>query len=145
MILKKILQTSRNITLRILNNRLNTNILITGLHGFVGNNLVSALNGHHTIYGLDIVSPKKNGVLRTFTWEELDRLPQIDSIIHLAGKAHDTKDQANAQEYFDINTGLTHIIYDYYLKSTATKFIFFSSVKAAAEKVDGYLLKEDVV
>lgn len=28
------------------------NILITGIHGFVGNNLVDALKNHHTIYGL---------------------------------------------------------------------------------------------
>ena len=37
------------------------NNLITGIHGFVGTNLVSGLNQHHTIYGLDIVSPQKDG------------------------------------------------------------------------------------
>jgi len=29
------------------------NILITGIHGFVGSNLVSALKQQHTIYGLE--------------------------------------------------------------------------------------------
>ena len=37
------------------------NILITGIHGFVGTNLVSCLKQHHSIYGLDIVSPQKDG------------------------------------------------------------------------------------
>lgn len=32
------------------------NFLITGIHGFVGTNLVDALKVKHTIYGLDIVA-----------------------------------------------------------------------------------------
>jgi len=119
------------------------NILITGIHGFVGTNLVQALKANHRIYGLDIVSPQLAGVEKTFGWNELDALPPIDAVIHLAGKAHDTKNQTNAQVYFDINTGLTQKIYDWFRASTATKFIFFSSVKAAADKVDG-ILTEDV-
>ena len=31
-------------------------ILITGVHGFVGANLVKALSKEHTIYGLDTVA-----------------------------------------------------------------------------------------
>ena len=41
-------------------------LLITGIHGFVGSNLVAALKDQHTIYGLDIVSPQKDGVVKTF-------------------------------------------------------------------------------
>ncbi len=66
-------------------------ILITGIHGFVGNNLVNALKTQHKIYGLDIVSPQKDGVIKTFGWNELEQIPSVDVIIHLAGKAHDTK------------------------------------------------------
>jgi nucleoside-diphosphate-sugar epimerase len=43
------------------------NILITGIHGFVGTNLVNALKAQHTIYGLDIVTPQKEGVVNTYT------------------------------------------------------------------------------
>jgi len=46
-------------------------ILITGIHGFVGSNLVEALKGEHTIYGLDIISPVKDGVENTFSWDDL--------------------------------------------------------------------------
>lgn len=123
-------------------------ILITGVHGFVGSNLVAALSKENTIYGLDIVSPLKEGVRYTFSWDYLDKeegIPEVDAIIHLAGKAHDTKNQTVSDVYFKVNTGLTQKIYDYFLASkTAKKFIFFSTAKAAADKVDG-ILTEDVV
>ena len=126
------------------------NILITGVHGFVGSNLVMALKEEHTLYGLDIVAPEKEGVLKTFVWGDLNtfsiqNLPPFDAIIHLAGKAHDTKNQSLAQSYFDINTGLTQKVFDFFLKSSAKKFIFFSSVKAAADSVVGDMLTEDVI
>ena len=92
------------------------------------------------------MSPEKDGVEKTFSWTDLENgsIPQIDAIIHLAGKAHDTKNKAEADVYFKINTGLTQTIYDYFLASQAKKFIFFSTAKAAADKVDG-ILTEDVV
>lgn len=123
-------------------------ILITGVHGFVGSNLVEALKKEHTIYGLDIISPVKDGVRFTFSWDFLDKpneIPDIDAIIHLAGKAHDTKNKSAADVYFKVNTELTKKIYDYYLKSKAKKFIFFSSVKAAADRVEGEYVDENVV
>ncbi|UKK59595.1 NAD-dependent epimerase/dehydratase family protein [Prevotella communis] len=123
-------------------------ILITGVHGFVGSNLVEALSKEHTIYGLDIVSPIKEGIRCTFSWDYLDAegsIPDIDAIIHLAGKAHDTKNQSAADVYFKVNTELTKKIYDYFLKSKAKKFIFFSSVKAAADRVEGEFVDENVV
>lgn len=122
-------------------------ILITGIHGFVGSNLVAASKDHNEIYGLDIVSPEKEGVIKTFSWQDLDngQLPEVDDIIHLAGKAHDTKNKSAADVYFKINTGLTQKVYDYFLKSSATKFIFFSTAKAAADRVVGEYLTEAVV
>ena len=123
-------------------------ILITGVHGFVGSNLVEALKKEHTIYGLDIISPQKDGVRFTFSWDFLDKpgeIPEIDAIIHLAGKAHDTKNQSAAEVYFKVNTGLTQKIFDWFLaQPSCKKFVFFSTAKAAADKVDG-VLTEDVV
>lgn len=121
------------------------NILITGIHGFVGTNLVKAYKSQHTIYGLDIISPSKEGVITTYAWDDLSELPEVDIIIHLAGKAHDTKNQTNADAYFEINTGLTQKIYETFLKSNAKKFVFFSSIKAAADTVVGDILTEDVL
>lgn len=123
------------------------NILITGIHGFVGSNLVKELAGKNQIYGLDIVVPEREGVVKTFSWEDLDegKLPEVDAIVHLAGKAHDTKNRADADVYFRVNTDLTKRVFDYFLKSSAKKFVFFSSVKAAADFVSGDILTEDIV
>lgn len=129
-------------------------ILITGIHGFVGSNLVEYLKKDNEIYGLDIVAPAKDGVVKTFSWEDLEMpeqvghddrlLPEFDAIIHLAGKAHDTKNKSAADVYFRVNTGLTQKIFDYFMASGAKKFIFFSTAKAAADRVEG-VLTEDVV
>lgn len=121
-------------------------ILITGIHGFVGSNFVTSLKEQHTLYGLDIVAPEKEGVVKTFSWEDLENgaLPQIDAIVHLAGKAHDTKNKSAADVYFKVNTGLTQKIFDYFLASSARKFIFFSTAKAAADRVEGVLTEEVV-
>ena len=128
------------------------NMLITGIHGFVGSNLVIALKEHHSLYGLDIIAPEKEGVIKTFSWKDIEptsfplqNLPKFDAIIHLAGKAHDTKNQSAAQVYFDINTGLTRKIFDFFLESSVKRFIFFSSVKAAADSVVGDVLTEEVI
>lgn len=120
----------------------------------MGSNLVEYLKGVHEIYGLDIVSPEKDGIAKTFSWDDLkmpdqvghdgSALPQFDAIIHLAGKAHDTKNKSAADVYFKVNTGLTQKIFDYFMASGAKKFVFFSTAKAAADRVDG-VLTEDVV
>lgn len=119
-------------------------ILITGINGFVGTNFTNSWSGSHTIYGLDIHQPVKEGVEQIFSWDELGKVPQVNAIVHLAGKAHDTKNQSEAMTYFDINTGLTQKIFDYLLQSDAQSFIFFSSVKAAADSVPGDVLTEEV-
>ncbi len=121
-------------------------LLITGIHGFVGANLVAYLKGRYEIYGLDIIAPERDGVVKTYSWDDLDAgdIPEMDAIIHLAGKAHDTKNRSAADIYFKVNTGLTRKIYDYFLKSDAKKFVFFSTAKAAADRVDGVLTEEVV-
>ncbi|MBR4853826.1 MAG: NAD-dependent epimerase/dehydratase family protein [Alistipes sp.] len=121
-------------------------ILITGVHGFVGSNLVESLKSENEIYGLDIVAPHKEGIVKTYSWDDIDAgvVPAMDAIIHLAGKAHDTKNKSAADVYFTVNTGLTQKIFDYFVASGAKKFIFFSTAKAAADRVEG-VLTEDVV
>ncbi len=120
-------------------------ILITGINGFVGTNFTNSWFRNHKIVGLDIHQPDMEGVERIFGWDELGKVPPVDAIVHLAGKAHDTKNRSEAQVYFDVNTGLTQKIFDYFLQSDARTFIFFSSVKAAADSVPGDVLTEEVV
>ena len=116
------------------------NILITGYHGFVGQNILPYLKEKgHTVYGL--------GRSGDYVWDDLDgdRIPHVDAIIHLAGKAHDTKNQTEADVYFKVNRDLTMKVFSYFLNhQDIKKFIFFSSVKAAADQVAGEILTEDV-
>ena len=121
------------------------NILITGINGFVGSNFTEKWKEHHIFYGLDITQNPKDGVIAIYNWEQLTEIPETDAIVHLAGKAHDTKNESEAAEYFAVNTGLKQKIFDYFLESNAQKFIFFSSVKAAAESVPGEYLTENVI
>jgi nucleoside-diphosphate-sugar epimerase len=67
-----------------------------------------------------------------------------DAIIHLAGKAHDLRKVSNPQEYYDANFVLTKQLFDAFLVSEATVFIFMSTVKAVADEVKGVLV-EDVI
>ena len=116
------------------------NILITGYHGFVGQNILPYLKEKgHTVYGL--------GRSGDYVWDDLDgdRIPHVDAIIHLAGKAHDTKNQTEVDVYFKVNRDLTMKVFSYFLNhQDIKKFIFFSSVKAAADQVVGDILTEDV-
>lgn len=89
---------------------------MTGSHGFVGTNLIEALGDKYEIIRWDIRSEKQ--------------LPDVDAVIHLAGKAHDTKHTTEDAEYYAVNTELTKMIYNRFLESGAKKFIFFSSIKA---------------
>ena len=126
-------------------------ILITGVHGFVGTNLVKALSKDNIIYGLDIIAPQKEGVRYTFSWDYLDKengIPEVDAIIHLAGKAHDVKSDGRGQteEYMKINCGLTQKIFDWFLaQPSCKKFIQFSTVKSAADRVEGEYLTEECI
>jgi nucleoside-diphosphate-sugar epimerase len=71
--------------------------------------------------------------------------PKLDgTIIHLAGKAHDLKGASSNDEYQFINVELTKQLFNAFIESEANVFIFISSVKAAADKVD-HILFEDAV
>lgn len=103
-------------------------ITITGASGFVGQNLSTYLEGKGDIVEkLSLRNPN-------FCFRK-----DASAIIHLAGKAHDTRNNSEESEYFKINTDLTKKLFDEFLTSNAKDFIYFSSVKAAADTVDGIL------
>jgi nucleoside-diphosphate-sugar epimerase len=110
-------------------------ILITGITGFVGSNLFK--------YLLENNCKAKALNLRNSNWQSnLDI--DANSIIHLAGKAHDTKNTLNPNDYFDINTKLTQDLFDVFLASNCRDFIFFSSVKAVTDKAEDIVTEETV-
>ncbi len=85
----------------------------------------------------------KTGKPKEWLWEELANMPkEIDAVIHLAGLAHDTKNTQDDSAYIKVNFELTKSLYNWYLKSRATKFIYASSVKAVADSVEGELTED---
>ncbi|WP_366184848.1 NAD-dependent epimerase/dehydratase family protein [Flavobacterium ovatum] len=114
-------------------------IYITGVSGFVGVNLCSYLLSDYTVTG---ISRKTTDALTydRFFEQETD----YDTLVHLAGKAHDLKKTSDDAEYYQVNYELTKRLYYQFLQSTAQKFIYISSVKAAADTVAG-ILDEEVI
>lgn len=103
-------------------------IALTGATGFVGTNLFNYLKTSNQIEYLK-VRYKKN---QQFNFN-------ANVLIHLAGKAHDLKKVSNQQEYYESNYKLTKQLFDAFLISESQLFIFFSSVKAVADNVNGLL------
>ncbi|HEX7869475.1 MAG TPA: NAD-dependent epimerase/dehydratase family protein [Chryseobacterium sp.] len=102
-------------------------IVITGISGFVGQNLSGYLSENKLeVSGLSLrnewICPR-----------------DADAIIHLAGKAHDTANTSADEEYFRVNTDLTLRLFNEFLKSDIKDFFYFSSVKATADTVDEVL------
>ncbi len=109
-------------------------ILITGVTGFVGTHLMKHLNAQsYLIKGINLRNPN--------WYSELDA--DVSTIIHLAGKAHDLKKVTNPQEYYEANFELTKQVFDSFLLSDASVFIFMSSVKASADEVKDILTEEN--
>ena len=103
-------------------------ITITGSKGFVGANLHGYLKSFHELHSISVrYQPNQNFDLTT------------DAIIHLAGKAHDLKKVSSPQDYYEANFELTKQLFDSFLVSNASIFIFMSSVKAVSDDVFGVL------
>jgi nucleoside-diphosphate-sugar epimerase len=108
-------------------------ITITGATGFVGTNLQKYLKANHEIESISI---------RYVTNQRFDI--KTDVIIHLAGKAHDLKKVSKPQDYYEANFELTKQLFDAFLASEASIFIFMSTVKAVADEVKGILSEDEI-
>lgn len=102
-------------------------IFTTGSSGFVGTNILSE-NAD-----FQFVRHRRGAQLE---------LGDADVVLHLAGKAHDTRFNTDAQDYYSANTELTKQVFDAFMVSEARVFIHFSSVKAAAGRFSGILTEE---
>lgn len=103
-------------------------ITITGASGFVGTSLQDSLKTSNEINSMSVryKSDQKFEI-------------NTDVIIHLAGKAHDLKKVSNSTDYYESNFELTKQLFDAFLNSEASVFIFMSTVKAVGDQVVGVL------
>jgi len=108
-------------------------IAITGASGFVGVNLQDYLRLSHEIEPISV----------RYIPNQIFEL-KMDVIIHSAGKAHDLKKVSNPQEYYEANFELTKQIFDSFLMSEASVFIFMSTVKAVADEVKEVLSEDEI-
>jgi nucleoside-diphosphate-sugar epimerase len=106
-------------------------VCLTGGNGFVGKNVTLFLKDKVTL-----ISRKQLQEINS------SYLNSSETIIHLAGKAHDLKKVSDPKEYYEVNFELTQKLYDAFLHSHAKKFVFVSSVKAAADSVNGMLTED---
>ncbi len=112
-------------------------LFVTGLSGFVGTNLLNEIGEKFDIKAV----PRKKALIDLDFENFFNQHESFTSIIHLSGKSHDLKQIAKPDDYYFANTEITKSVFDIFLKSNANNFIFVSSVKAVADKVNGNLVE----
>lgn len=116
-------------------------VVITGASGFIGQNMLAYLMR----FGFNClpVSRSNSHGYSTINTSWIDD-NNIETIIHLAGLAHDLSGKQNEKKYYEINTDLTCKLFDAFLASKARVFIFMSSIKALTDQSDQLLIEEMV-
>lgn len=108
-------------------------VAITGATGFVGINLQDYLKASYAVQSWSVrFKPNQHFEVGS------------NSIIHLAGKAHDLKKVSSPQDYYESNFELTKQLFDAFLVSDSAVFIFMSTVKAVADTVSGILTEKTI-
>lgn len=122
------------------------NVLITGSKGFVGQRLVKAISSN-----IKVISREKHPYFQTIICDfEKDIIPinalnGIDTVIHLAGFAHDTRDAHSVRElYQKVNVQATIDLANLSINAKVEKFIFISSVKAGGVATPKKCITEEV-
>ena len=100
------------------------------------------LSGGTGFIGTSVLKYFKFEVTSIYSREEENKPQGEEIVIHLAGKAQDLKNTAKSQEYYEVNTELSRIVYDAFLASKANVFITLSSVKAVADDMEGILTED---
>jgi len=113
--------------------------LLTGATGFIGSSLYIALRkAGYKVCVLGRVKPVDEEV-EFYHWEMTDALPLdalqgVDTVFHLAAKAHALSSGWQDEEcYFPVNIAATRRLLEAAKATDVQRFVYFSSVKATAE------------
>jgi nucleoside-diphosphate-sugar epimerase len=111
-------------------------VLITGSNGFIGQVLSNTLqeNGFEVKKAVRIKTESNQIVLDLTTDWAFNPCDNLDTVFHLAGKAHALSDnRRNTNEYHKINTEGTRKLLEAAQQAGVERFIYFSSVKATGD------------
>lgn len=100
-------------------------ILLTGASGFLGKHISKELNTKVVTVGRN----SHSDIIIDLS-QEIPLLPEVDLVIHIAGKAHCVpKTDSEKQSFFDVNVkGTENLLKGLEKNSLPNKFIFISSV-----------------
>ena len=118
-------------------------ILITGISGFVGTNLTKYLE---SLKEFKVIGHSRNPESARLLLGKIDFIPNIsaitldrymiDTVIHLAGIAHDLSGKYTKEDYLNVNYEFTKEVFDCVHNSKVSSFIYVSSVKAIADETN---------
>jgi nucleoside-diphosphate-sugar epimerase len=117
-------------------------VLVTGAHGFIGHALCKHLSAIGVPYVTAVRTPGANsqdgeaavvGDLAAADWDEA--FAGVDSIVHLAGRAHvlHPRDAADHTPYLVANVHVTRRLCDAALRAKVRRIVLASSVKVYGE------------
>ena len=105
-------------------------VLITGANSYIGTSFekyVKENNVDFEIDTLDLLDPK---------WENYD-FSGYDSVFHVAGIAHFSKDESKKELYYRVNTELTDNVAKIAKQAGVGQFIFMSSIIVYGDSTSG--------
>ncbi|MUV37176.1 UDP-glucose 4-epimerase [Lentibacillus sp. JNUCC-1] len=114
-------------------------VLITGVNSYVGNSLAEWLGKDPDSYSVDKIS------LKDGSWREMD-FSKYDSVVHVAGIAHVSKDPKMEEKYYKVNRDLTIEVAHKAKVENVGQFIFISSIIVYGDAVgeDGVIDKNTI-
>src|SRR6056297_403233 len=126
-------------------------ILITGVSGFVGTNLVRYLLEKEKDVHITGASRNKKSILNLqpplkecISNDEIYETPISSySYVHLSGKVYDVRDKNNEEEYYKANFEATKKLFDHFINDRASKkFVFLSTIHVLTESPEVILDEE---
>ncbi len=127
------------------NQPIKDSIFVTGGTGFIGQHLIKKLHSNVRLLSRRI-HPKYDTVVCDLSHDSIpdDVLDGVDTVVHLAGFAHDMRDANKCRKlYQKINVEATVQLAKLAVKSGVSRFVFLSSVKAGGNSFSSDCLTED--